>query len=74
MRKKLSYRKARKGVAEQYNVSINQEIIRSLGITQNDRTVELFYDRFTNRLIIRKSEKNEVRGGPLIFLYNNIYV
>ena len=57
MRKKLSYRKARKGVAEQYNVSINQDIIRSLGITQNDRTVELFYDRFTNRLIIRKSEK-----------------
>lgn len=57
MRKKLSYRKARKGVAEQYNVSINQEIIRSLGITPNDRKVELFYDRFTNRLIIRKSEK-----------------
>ena len=54
MKKKLSYRKARKGVAEQYNVSINQEIIRSLGITQNDRTVQMFYDRTSKRLIIRK--------------------
>lgn len=57
MRKKLSYRKARKGVAEQYNVSINQDIIRSLGITQNDRTVELFYDRVYKRIVIKKLEK-----------------
>ena len=56
MEKRLSYRKARKGVAEQYNVSINQDIIRSLGITPNDRRVEIFYDRVTKRLIIRKSE------------------
>ena len=57
MEKRLSYRKARKGVAEQYNVSINQDIIRSLGITPNDRRVEIFYDRVTKRLIIRKSEE-----------------
>ena len=57
MKKRLSYRKARKGVAEQYNVSINQEIIRSLGITPNDRKVQMFYDRANKRLIIRKSEK-----------------
>ena len=59
MEKKLSYRRARKGVAEQYNVSINQDIIRSLGITPNDRRVEIFYDRTTKRLIIRKSEENK---------------
>ena len=28
MEKRLSYRKAKKGIAEQYNVSINQDIIR----------------------------------------------
>ena len=59
MEKRLSYRRARKGVAEQYNVSINQDIIRSLGITPNDRRVEIFYDRTTKRLIIRKSEENK---------------
>ena len=59
MKKRLSYRRARKGVAEQYNVSINQDIIRSLGITPNDRRVEIFYDRATKRLIIRKSEENK---------------
>ena len=59
MEKRLSYQRARKGVAEQYNVSINQDIIRSLGITPNDRRVEIFYDRTTKRLIIRKSEENK---------------
>ena len=32
MRKRLSYRKAKKGIAEQYSISINQDIVRSLGI------------------------------------------
>ena len=57
MEKRLSYRKARKGVAEQYNVSINQDIIRSLGISPDSRKVEMFYDRVNKRLIIKKSEK-----------------
>ena len=79
MEKRLSYRRARKGVAEQYNVSINQDIIRSLGITPNDRRVEIFYDRATKRLIIRKSEENKKMNikkweGVSHFLYNNIYV
>ncbi|WP_177161948.1 hypothetical protein [uncultured Fusobacterium sp.] len=56
MKKKLSYRKARKGVAEQYSVSINQEMIRSLGITSTDREVDLFYDRALKRIVIKKSE------------------
>ena len=56
MKKRLSYRKAKKGIAEQYSININQDIIRSLGITPNDRRVEIFYDRVTKRLIIRKSE------------------
>lgn len=55
MKKKLSYRKARKGVAEQYSVSINQEMIRSLGITSTDREIDLFYDRALKRIVIKKS-------------------
>lgn len=54
MRKKLSYRKPRKGVAEQYNIAINQSIIRSLGITSTNREVDLYYDNSTKRIIIRK--------------------
>lgn len=57
MRKRLSYRRAKKGIAEQYSISINQDIIRSLGISPNSRRVEMFYDRVNKRLIIRKSEK-----------------
>ena len=54
MKKKLSYRKSKKGIAEQYNISINQDIIRSMGITEKDREVTLFYDNRTNALIIKK--------------------
>ena len=57
MRKRLSYRRAKKGIAEQYSISINQDIIRSLGISPDSRRVEMFYDRVNKRLIIRKSEK-----------------
>ena len=54
MKKKLSYRKSKKGIAEQYNISINQDIIRSMGITEQDREVTLFYDNRINALIIKK--------------------
>lgn len=57
MRKRLSYRRAKKGIAEQYSISINQDIIRSLGISPDSRRIEMFYDRVNKRLIIRKSEK-----------------
>lgn len=54
MKKKLSYRKSKKGIAEQYNISINQDIIRNMGITEKDREVTLFYDNRINALIIKK--------------------
>lgn len=54
MKKKLSYRKSKKGIAEQYNISINQDIIRSMGITEKDREVTLYYDNRINALIIKK--------------------
>lgn len=60
MIKKLSYRKSKKGTAEQYNVSINQNIIKSMGITANDREVKLFFDKRSNRLIIQKHNKESI--------------
>lgn len=57
MRKSLSYRRAKKGIAEQYSISINQDIVRSLGITKSNRTIDFYYDRTTKRVIIRKVEE-----------------
>lgn len=54
MKKRLSYRKSKKGIAEQYSVNINQEIIKSLGITENNRMVEIDYNNKTKEIIIKK--------------------
>lgn len=54
MKKRLSYRKAKSGTAEQYNISINQSIIRNLGITEKNRLVELVYNDKTKEIIIKK--------------------
>ena len=54
MKKRLSYRKAKKGIAEQYSININQDIIRSLGITENNRTVDIDYNIKTKEIIRKK--------------------
>ncbi|MCI6152235.1 hypothetical protein [Fusobacterium perfoetens] len=54
MIKKLSYRSPKKGISEQYNISINQSIIKDMGITSNDRTVNMEYNKETNTIIIKK--------------------
>lgn len=54
MKKRLSYRKAKKGIAEQYSISINQDIIKSLGITEENRIVEIDYNNKTKEIIIKK--------------------
>lgn len=56
MKKRLSYRKAKKGIAEQYSVTINQDIIKSLGITENNRTVEVSYNNETKEIVIKKTD------------------
>lgn len=56
MKKRLSYRKAKKGIAEQYSVNINKDIIRNLGITENNRTVDIDYNIKTREIIIKKIE------------------
>ena len=54
MKKRLSYRKAKKGIPEQYSININQDIIRSLGITEDNRTVDIDYNNKTKEIIIKK--------------------
>ena len=54
MKKRLSYRKAKKGISEQYSININQDIIRSLGITEDNRTVDIDYNIKTKEIIIKK--------------------
>lgn len=56
MKKRLSYRKAKKGIAEQYSINISQDIIRSLGITENNREVEIDYNNKTKEIIIKKTD------------------
>ncbi len=54
MKKRLSYRKAKNGISEQYSININQDIIRSLGITEDNRTVDIDYNIKTKEIIIKK--------------------
>lgn len=56
MRKRLSYRKAKKGIAERYSININQDIIRNITITEYNRTVYIEYDIKTKKIIIKKIE------------------
>ena len=57
MVKKLSYRKARKGVSEQYGVNISKEFINELGITPENREVQIIYDIQNKEIIIKAKKK-----------------
>lgn len=54
MKKRLSYRKAKLGISEQYSININQDIIKRLGITEDNREVEITYNDKTKEIIIKK--------------------
>ena len=54
MRKRLSYRKAKYKTSEQYGISINKKIIEDMGITENNREVDIHYDKSKNQIIIKK--------------------
>ena len=54
MRKRLSYRKAKYKTAEQYGISINKKMIEDMGITENNREVDIHYDKSKNQIIIKK--------------------
>lgn len=56
MIKRLTYRKAKKGVSKQYGVNISKEFINELGITPESREVQIIYD-IQNKEIIIKAKK-----------------
>ncbi|MGY0394562.1 hypothetical protein [Fusobacterium sp. SYSU M8A802] len=51
---KMIYRKARKGVAEQYGVNISKKIIEKMQITNADREIEVIYDDTEKVIKIKK--------------------
>ena len=51
MKKRLSYRKAKYKISEQYGISINKKMI-----TESDREVDVYYDKIKNQIIIKKSD------------------
>lgn len=51
---RMMYRKARKGVSEQYGINISKKIIEKMEITDTDREVEVTYDEKEKVIKIRK--------------------
>lgn len=51
---RMMYRKAKKGVAEQYGVNISKKIIEKMEITNTDREVEVTYDERERVIKIKK--------------------
>mgnify|MGYP005904622229 CR=1 FL=1 len=56
MIKKLSYRRSKKGVSEQYSINISKEFINELGITPQKREVEIICDLQNKEIIIKAKE------------------
>lgn len=54
MKRKLSYRKAKKGVAEQYGISLTKAMLKVLDITKDSREVIISIDSENKSIIIKK--------------------
>lgn len=54
MKRKLSYRKAKKGVAEQYGISLTKDMIKALNITKDSREIIISIDSENKSIIIKK--------------------
>lgn len=51
---RMMYRKARKGVAEQYGVNISKKIIEKMQITDTNREIDISYDEKEKIIKIKK--------------------
>ena len=58
MSKKLTYRSSSKGIAEQYGISLNKEMITNLGITKENREVIISFDSNSKSIVIKSSKDN----------------
>lgn len=57
MSKKLTYRKPRNGVAEQYGINLSKKMLNDMGVFPDNREVQVEYDREKKVIKIRKEDK-----------------
>ena len=55
MSKKLTYRKPRNGVAEQYGINLSKKMLNDMGVFPDNREVQVEYDREKKVIKIKKS-------------------
>lgn len=56
MGKRLSYRKAKKGIAEQYGINLPKKALDDMGVSPANREVKIIYDE-KNKVIKIKMNK-----------------
>lgn len=56
MPKKLTYRKPRNGVAEQYGINLSKKMLNDMGVFPDNREVQVEYDREKKVVKIKKTE------------------
>lgn len=54
--KKLSYRQAKKGIAEQYGINISKKILKEMGITPTTREVIVNFNTKQRAIVITKKK------------------
>ena len=58
MPKKLTYRKPRNGVAEQYGINLSKKMLNDMGVFPDNREVQVEYDREKKIIKIRKKDND----------------
>ena len=58
MPKKLTYRKPRNGVAEQYGINLSKKMLNDMGVFPDNREVQIEYDREKKVIKIRKKDND----------------
>lgn len=58
MPKKLTYRKPRNGVAEQYGINLSKKMLNDMGVFPDNREVQVEYDREKKVIKIRKKDND----------------
>lgn len=57
--KKLSYRQAKKGIAEQYGINLSKKMLLDMGICPERRNVQVDYDKGRKIIKIRAIESKK---------------
>ena len=58
MSKKLTYRKPRNGVAEQYGINLSKKMLNDMGVFPDNREVQVEYDKEKKVIKIRRKDKD----------------